>query len=50
MAQRIDARDQNAAGGPLHPRMRTNSSAEAIAVTSSDPAQPRRFEKKTNTD
>ena len=40
---------QKAFGGPLHPRMSTNNSAESTTVTSSELAHPSRFEKKTNT-
>ena len=34
---------------PLHPRIATIRRADMSAVTSNDPAQPRRLEKKTNT-
>ena len=46
---RCFAERQKAFGGPLHPRMRTNNSAESTTVTSSELAHPSRFEKTTNT-
>jgi hypothetical protein len=45
----LDNPGQNAAGGLLHPRKTSSNSAETTTVTSSDPAHPSQFEKKTNT-
>lgn len=47
---RSEASLQNVVPGPVvHPRMRRKRSVESSTVTSSEPAHPRRFEKKTNT-
>lgn len=40
---------QKAPEGPLQPRINTNRRADSTTVTSSEPAQPSRFEKNTNT-
>ena len=44
------SRGQNEVPGPVvHPRISMTSNADSTTVTSSEPAQPTLFEKKTNT-